>query len=476
MSLRTSLAWTYLAQAICFFVTFGSTIVVARLVSPRDFGIFAMANAVTIVIGIFMQLGLARYITREAYVSKELLQSLFTVNVIMTAFYVVAILLGAGTANFLFASPELGRFLMVFAIFPLIGMFEFIPSALCAREMKFGWISAINVTRAVALAVSTISLALLGYEYMSFAWSQVVVAATTCLFYNLLRWRPDVWRLRLSNVRTILTFGLQMVGIGGTSQISARAGDMILGSILGYTNLGLFNRAANLPANIIGNVYGVGGNVIFSRMSIDLRETGSFHETYLRFMRLILGLLWPAMLGIAILAQPLINLLYGQEWHGAAAPLSLLAIAAAISMAIGMTTEVFILRHETKRQLRIEGLRAALGIAFFTGGAFISLWAAALAKVAEALVAFMLYRKPMSDLVGGSEGALTGVYVESLVLAVAAVVPTILVMQWSGWSPATPIFPILAAIILGGLAWAVLLLKLRHPLYVECARLLGLPH
>lgn len=56
MSVRRSLAWTYLAQALNFFVTFGSTVVVARLVSPRDFGIYAMATAVTTIINVFMQI------------------------------------------------------------------------------------------------------------------------------------------------------------------------------------------------------------------------------------------------------------------------------------------------------------------------------------------------------------------------------------------------------------------------------------
>lgn len=95
MSVRLSLSWTYLAQTLNFLISFVSSIIVARLVSPRDFGIFAMAVAITTVLNVLMQLGLAKYIMREPTVDRNLLRSLFTVNAVLTAFYVVAILAGS---------------------------------------------------------------------------------------------------------------------------------------------------------------------------------------------------------------------------------------------------------------------------------------------------------------------------------------------------------------------------------------------
>jgi O-antigen/teichoic acid export membrane protein len=66
---------------------FGSSIIVARLVSPRDFGIFGMAVAITSILNVFLQFGLARYIIREKTVDRDMLRSLFTVNTILTLGY-----------------------------------------------------------------------------------------------------------------------------------------------------------------------------------------------------------------------------------------------------------------------------------------------------------------------------------------------------------------------------------------------------
>jgi O-antigen/teichoic acid export membrane protein len=265
-----------------------------------------------------------------------------------------------------------------------------------------------------------------------------------------------------------------MMGISGISQLSGRVGEMTLGSLLGLTSLGLFTRASSLPNTLYVNVYGAGSNVVFSRLSSDLRERGEFYDNYLRFMRLLLGFLWPTMFGIAILSQPIIFILYGAKWQAAATPLSLLTIAAAITAAIGMTAEIFILRHRTQQQVRIEVIRAVIGYAAFAAGAMISLTLAAGSKVVEAVFAFLLYRKPMAELVGGPPGALRRTYFEALLVTSVGVLPSFLLMIWSGWSPATPAVHLAIAALLGVISWAALLVALRHPLYLECARFLRL--
>jgi len=470
MSVRRSLAWTYSAQGINFLIAFGSSVVVARLVSPRDFGIFAMAGAVTTILNLLMQFGLAKYIMREREVDRDLLRSLFTVNSVLTLAYVLTILGGAMFAFHIARSIEVGRFLTVFALYPAFSMFEFIPAALCAREMRFGPISLISVLRAFTLAASTIVLALLGWSYMSFAWAAVFAAVATAIAYNAICWRPDVWWPRLAGFRSILRFGAEMVGIGGFNQLATRAGEMALGSIMGLATLGLYARAASLPSQLYSNIYGIGSGVIFSRLSQNLRDAGSFHETYTRFMRIILGLLWPATFGLAILARPLVLLLYGPQWVSAADPLSLLMLAVAVTLAVGMTSEIFVLRHETGRQVGIEAIRSCVGLALFVAAAFVSLTAVAAAKLLEAIFAFLIYRRPMSRLIDAPEGELESLYRESLLLGSVAALPVLVVMLATGWSATTPWSWIVAAVFCGVCLWGALLFRRRHPLAAELVR------
>jgi O-antigen/teichoic acid export membrane protein len=322
------------------------------------------------------------------------------------------------------------------------------------------------------MAVSTIIFALNGFGYMSFAWAQILSWAATSIPYNIIEWRPDIWKPRFAGFRALLSFGTQMIGISGLNHLSTRGSEMVLGSFLGLGNLGLYTRAASLPSQLYLNIYGAGSNVIFSRLSKDLREIGAFHDTYVRFMRLLLGLLWPMMFGLAVVAQPVIYILYGAKWQAAAAPLSLLTISYAIIVAIGMTSEVFILRHETARQVKIETFRSIVGFALFTAGAMFGLVWAAAAKIAESTIAFLLYRRPMARFVGGPElDLLRSVYLEGSALTLAAVGPSLAVMIWADWSPKTPVAVVIGSIAFGGVLWLALIVTRRHPIYQEGMRL-----
>lgn len=450
---------------------FGSSIIVARLVTPRDFGIFGMAVAITTIINVLLQFGVSHYIMREREINRDILRSLFTVNSSLTLVYFVAIHVAALVCIHS-RSPEVGHFLQLFSLWPLISMFESIPNALCAREMRFGVISAISFLKAFVMFSVTIVFAYLGFAYLSFAWASVISALVTATAYNVVCFRPDIWKPRFVDFKKLVHFGIDMVGVGGLSQLSARGGEMALGTLLGLTSLGLYTRASNLPTTIYVNVYGVSTNVVFSRLSRDFRERGSFHETYFRFMRLLLGVLWPAMLGVAVLAEPLVHVLYGSRWQSAALPLALLMCATAVTLAIGMSAEVFVLRHQTRKQAKLEAARAVLSLALFIGGALISLPMAAAAKLAEVLLAYLVYRRLMDDLVGGPKGALEAVYAEALLLSTGAIAPPLVLMIYRDWTPSVSLLEMFAAVASGMMIWCFLLVLRQHPIIEEAKILL----
>lgn len=471
MSVRRSLAWSYSGQALNFLVAFGSSVIIARLVSPRDFGVFAMAGALSALLGLVFGLGLAGYIVREKEVDRGLLRSAFTVSACITLVFSGLLLASGFLAKHVFGSPDVGDFLLVYAFSPLIQMLEFIPHAMCSRHMRFKAISMISVLRTATLAAVTVVLAWWGYGHMSFAWAAIAAAGASSLAYNLFFWKETVFRPRFTGFRKILTFGMQMVSINGFHSMNLRFGEMVLGSWLGLAALGLFSRAANLANQLNSNIYGVATSVIFVKMSADFREKGQFHDTFLRALRILLAVVWPMMLGLAVLAGPVIQTLYGARWIGAAQPLTFLMLAYFIILGIGMHWEVFVLRKETALQTRIEAVRAIGGFTMFCAGCLISLPAAAAARLCEAVLAYFLYRPHMDRLIGTTRGQLDRLYLECLALSAIAVAPSLALMGWTGFDPETPILWVAATVMLGILGWAIALLRLRHPILDELQRL-----
>jgi O-antigen/teichoic acid export membrane protein len=178
------------------------------------------------------------------------------------------------------------------------------------------------------------------------------------------------------------------------------------------------------------------------------------------------------LLGLAILSNPVVVLLYGAKWQAAALPLAFLTLAYALTAAIGLASELFILRHQTGRQVKIEAVRSTVGFLAFAAGATLNLQLAAAGKVVEALVALFLYRSVLGELLQSPEGALRKVYQESVLLTLAAVSPSLILMLGTGFSATTPISLILGSVVIGIVLWALLLLKLKHPLMDELHRLI----
>jgi O-antigen/teichoic acid export membrane protein len=174
-----------------------------------------------------------------------------------------------------------------------------------------------------------------------------------------------------------------------------------------------------------------------------------------------------------VLAKPAIFILYGEQWLGAAAPLSLLMIAQVIAVGFGMNWELFVLKDETARQTRIEGVRAVLSLSAFTIGASISLTAAAIGRIVDCLAGFVLYHSHMKRLAGVTTREMWGAFAASFLLAAGAILPPLLLMIWTDWSERTPLLPLAGAVAAGIGLWLGLAVAIRHPLVAELKRLAG---
>ena len=270
-----------------------------------------------------------------------------------------------------------------------------------------------------------------------------------------------------------MRYGLQMLAISGVNVLAGRITQILMGRILGLDALGLYSRASSLTDLLWSNIHGVMTQVIFVELSEQRRRGVTLRHSYLRTVQMVTALLWPAFAGLAILAGPLVNLLYGPVWIGAALPLSLLSLAAMILVSITMSWEVFVICEETARQAQFEFIRALASVVLFALASLISLTGVAAAKVLEAAFAVALYRHHLERMTHTHRRDYMPLYGQSLLLTGLAVLPVTLVMLEHGWATDTPMVPLIVATTAGMAAWAAGLLMLKHPLVDEASVLVG---
>ena len=473
MPLRSSILWAYLGQVVSIIAALGSSIILAHILTPHELGVFAIAFAVSGLLQAVGPLGLSAYIIRENQLSEETLASASTLNGVAGIVFALVLFALSAIPKQVLGDPAAGSVLRFLALLPLFAALSFRALSLLQREMRFKRIAIIAAISACSGAAVSIVFAFAGQSYMSPAYGTATAAALSSIGYNVAAPQQFSTRISFAQWKTIASFGFRITSVSGVMAVAGRANEVLVGRLLGLGPLGLYTRATTLANPIWDSIYGTATRVLYARMAEDMRTTGELHMTFLKGLENITAVMWPFLLGLAVLSGPVIFIVFGPVWVPSATPLSLLLIAQVIMMCFGMNWELFVLHDQVSAQSRIEVVRSIIWVAACAIGCSFGLIGAASASVVAALVGLLMYVPHVRRLSGTPKSALTSIYRRSGALTVVAVLPSLVLMVVSHWSFRTSLVWICFAVCLGIVCWCLALRLLNHSLWTDAKTLLA---
>jgi len=318
-------AVTVLAKVMLFTMQTGSTIALARLLSPKDFGLQGMVVALTGLLGLFQEAGLSTATIQRKTLTHEQASTLFWINVALGA---ILTILAVAIAPFLAAFYKEPRLLLMTIISGTAFFFNSLAvqhRALLNRGMRFDTIAKIEVlTLAISSAIG-ISMAAFGYGY----WALVVMAVSNPMITAVAVWRRMPWRpgrpTRNCGLRSLLQFGGTVTLNNFVVYLAYNTEKVLLGRFWGAEALGLYGRAyqlANLPVQQLNSAISTVAYPALSRLQT---ETERLNRSFLKGYSLIISLTVPVTISCAVFAEEIVYILLGPKWTGAAAVLRLLA-------------------------------------------------------------------------------------------------------------------------------------------------------
>ncbi|WP_342659361.1 oligosaccharide flippase family protein (plasmid) [Sphingomonas sp. NY01] len=468
--MRKSILWTLLLQAVTFVVSFAGSMIIARLLSPNEMGVYAIAVAAIGVTQVFAVFGLSSYIVRDSDLQSSTLDLAFSINALLAIVLSVALAVISLFSQTILGDARAGEVMRVLMFIPLINMFSFRQSSMLQREMRFVAGSIITATMAFTMWFLSVAFAWGGASYMSAAYASIASSIVGVIGYTVAAPHHFAFRITFKGWRRLTRFGLEIMSISGISLLAARLSEVVLGRLLGITALGFYSRATTLANLMFEHVYGTATRIAFSKLARDFREIGDLRTPFLQALTLILAVMWPLEIGLAILAKPAIVIIFGNAWLPAAPALSILLIAQAITLSFGMNWELFVLRDETTKQSRLEVKRALFGFFIFSVFCRFGLASAALGRVGDAIAGYFIYRGHVRRLANVRGAELRRVFMMSSILTVFAAIPPLIMMVIYDWSDSPPAFALVGSVGLGIVAWFAAIHSLRHPLLDEFAR------
>jgi O-antigen/teichoic acid export membrane protein len=292
-----------------------TTIILARLLSPSDFGLVGMAMVVVGFIGIFKDLGTSAAIIQRKEFSTELLSSIFWVNVGFGTLATLILFLGAPLLGAFYQEPRVVIVLRVLSTSFFISGLSILHKALLERSLSFKSLAILEFASAFIGAIVGVGLALTGAGVWSLVLQTLtMVSITTIWLWFSSSWRPR-WLFNWSEVEIVSRFSLNLTGFSIFNYFARNADYLLIGRYLGAGELGYYTLAYNILLFPLYSVSAVIGRVIYPVLSAMQDDNGRFASTYLRMSGTIALVTFPMMAGVFALAEPFIITFFGEKWR-----------------------------------------------------------------------------------------------------------------------------------------------------------------
>ena len=463
MSVRGAAVWAMAGQYLSFALQFATSVVISRwFLSPAEVGLFSIGLAAALLVATLQDFGLSRYISGLPQLDHREIARCSSVALLFSLVIAGLIAAGAFPLAALYAQPQLAPILLIIAANYLFVPLAVVPMALMARAMQFRGHFAINVGGAMAQSGVAVALAAAGYSAFALAWATFAAGLTRGIIAQVLRPAPP-WPLRLDGVRPVLGFGARSSALYLTGALGTRSPDLIVGKLLSLGAVGLYSRAVSLSDQFRMLISGAIGSVFYPAFA-RIRDRGEpLGPAYLRVCAGYSAVVWPGMAGLALAAEPLVRLLYGEAWMRTAPLLTMIAMTEIMLVALPLVSELPVLLGKLNRLLAYNIIDTVLSVTLLAIGCLWGVDGAAASRLIYGAAWLCLYFGFMHGLVRFDVRALLAVYAKSALATTAAVVP--LGLAYVFWAPPQTITfgALLVAVVLGGLGWLGMLALTRHP-------------
>lgn len=399
-SVRLALILSFAQRYTTIAINIISTMIIARLLTPAEVGVASIGLVIVGVAHTLRDFGINNYLVQEKDLTHDRVRTAFGVAIII-AWTLALVVYGIGdlAARF-YQEPGVAQVMHVLCLNFLILPFASPITALLNRDMEFGVLYRINVSSAFIAAATSTGLAYLGHGFMSLAWGSFAGIATTVIVASLSR--PDTARLLpgLNEWRRITSFGIKAISANIISQIGTSASELVIGRMLGMPAVAFYSRANGLVRMFQQSITEAITPVLVSDLAARNRTGGDLKGRYLESLSYISVLGWPFFGFVGVMAEPIILVMFGDQWTRAIPIVQILCVTGGFQVVTSPLWTVFFATGEVQKNLTYNAVIVPVSVALVIAGAFHSLEMVAVAHVFTSALAIVVSKKYLSDIIG----------------------------------------------------------------------------
>ncbi|PYP41766.1 MAG: hypothetical protein DMD42_13130 [Gemmatimonadetes bacterium] len=418
-SLLRGVAWTAAAKWASQALGWASWLIVARLLTPEDYGLVGMAAIYLGLITLVAEFGLGTAVLAVRELSVAQINQLNGLAVLLgLASLVTSCAVAAMSTTFVITS------------------FKTVPLALLQRELRFKALALIDLGQALVLAMSMIGLAVAGFRYWTLVCGGVLGAVISTGAVLRLRHPPLAWP-RLHSLKHATTLSSNILISRFCWYCSVNADFLVAGRILGKAALGFYNVGWTLANVSVDKITALVGQVTPAFFSAVQRDAAAMRRYLLRITEGIALITFPVSVGVALVARDFVLTVLGSKWEATIAPLQILAAYAAVRSITPLLPQVLHTIRDTKFEMAtMVAAAVVMPTSFYVSGQRWGTVGLAMAWVVmDPLIASLLYWRVFSKIALSPKAYLVALWPAlSGTVLMAAVVLAVGRLSGSAWT------------------------------------------
>lgn len=340
--------WSVINQVSVTITTLVITGVLARLISPSDFGIIAMVTLAIGFLNVIKDFGFGAALIQKKEVADDEYSTVFWINII------IGVVL---TAIVFFISPYIGKFFnepkvelttKILSFTFIINSIGIVWNNKLIKSVSFSQLFYGSFVSTIVSGIIAITIAYKGYGI----WALVVqtyvqLALNTYINYFHVKWLPTL-TVKKHHVKSLVKFGLPLLADQSINFWVRNVDNLLVGRILGEAPLAYYSKAYSLMLLPVRQLTGTLTKVLFPSFSMIQDDRTRIANIYLKISRIIAFVAFPVMIAVSLMAEPLILIIYGPQWRPAIPIFKILSILGMFQAIAALSGDIYLSLGETK--------------------------------------------------------------------------------------------------------------------------------
>lgn len=460
----SGLFWSFSETGFNQIINFIIGIILARLLSPKEFGLIGMTTIFIAVSQSFIDSGFSQALIRKTDCRQSDYTTVFYFNLFVGMLFFLILFASANSISKFYNEPVLGDLIKLLGLILILNAFAIVQRTILIKKIDFKLQTKITVASSILSGVISVFLAFKGFG----VWSVAIRAVLNHFFNSLFLWLDNKWipsvEFSTKAFREMFSFGSKLLASGLIYTAYRNIYYLIIGKFFSATILGYYTQAerfSTLPAN---NINSAVERVTYPVLSNLQNDPVNLKNAYKKLIKIIMLINFSTMLGVAAISKPMILVLIGEKWLSSVTYLQLLCIVFMTLPLHSLNLNLLKVKGRSDLFLRLEIIKIIFGVPVIFIGIFWGIIPMIIGMVFNSFIAYIINSYYMSKLINyGVKEQILDILPDFTISLIMAVI--VFLVQEFAHIP--PILKLITGITLGLLIIIILSTIFKNEGYIE---------